>query len=77
MTDGAFALAFAKRDLTAFSDSPTHLLKSSGPFTARKFSLASEATARAMRVLLQPGGPNIKTPVGGRIPIRLNASWCL
>ncbi|KAH0460119.1 hypothetical protein IEQ34_010782 [Dendrobium chrysotoxum] len=45
---GEFTLAFAKIDLTAFSDSPTHLLKSSGPLTARKFSFASEATARAI-----------------------------
>lgn len=59
--------------LTALSDSPTHLLNSSGPFTAKKLSPLSVASALATRVLLQPGGPYIRIPLGGRIPSRWNA----
>lgn len=59
--------------LTALSDSPTHLLNSSGPFTAKKLSPLSVASALATRVLLQPGGPYIRIPWGGRIPSRWNA----
>ena len=59
--------------LTARSDSPTHLLNNSGPFTAMKLSPLSVASALAIRVLLQPGGPYIKIPLGGRIPILVNA----
>ena len=59
--------------LTALSDSPTHLLNNSGPFTAKKLSPLSVASALATRVLLQPGGPYIRIPLGGRIPSRWNA----
>ena len=61
MIAGAAERALANSAATAFSAWPTYLLKSSGPFTARKFSLASLATARAQRVLLQPGGPYNRT----------------
>jgi len=49
---------------TAFSLSPTYLENSSGPLTAKKLSFASEATARASRVLEQPGGPYSRMPLG-------------
>ena len=35
---GAHCLALAKISLTAFSESPTYLLNSSGPLTAKKFN---------------------------------------
>lgn len=85
MIAGAAALARRNTCLTAFSESPTHLLKSSGPYkhntrthtkrvcvclspslssppsfstlTAMKLRLLSVASARAIIVLLQPGGP--------------------
>lgn len=57
MIDGAAIRAFLNISRTAFSESPTHLLKSSGPLTARKFSPDSVASALASKVLLQPGGP--------------------
>ena len=41
----------------AFSDSPTHLLNSSGPLTAIKFNPDSVAKAFASKVLEHPGGP--------------------
>lgn len=60
----------------AFSDSPTYLLKSSGPLIAMKFSLLSVAIALAIIVFEQPGGPYSKTPLEGFIPIRSKASGC-
>ena len=46
------------------------------PFTARKFIPDSVASALAISVLLQPGGPYNNTPLGGDIPILWNASGC-
>ena len=60
--------------LIFFSDSPTYLEKISGPLTAKKFIPLSEASALTNRVLLQPGGPKSKTPLGGLIPRRSNLS---
>jgi hypothetical protein len=45
ITDGEHNLALRNISLMAFSLSPTYLLKSSGPFTARKFNLLSVAIA--------------------------------
>ena len=42
---GAAARAFRKTSRTARSESPTHLLKSSGPLTAKKLSPLSVAIA--------------------------------
>ena len=57
MTHGAARRAFWKMSRTFFSLSPTYMLMSSGPFTLRKFSLHSVATALASSVLPVPGGP--------------------
>jgi hypothetical protein len=38
------------------------MLRSSGPFTEKKFREKDVATALAKRVLPVPGGPNSKTP---------------
>ncbi len=57
-------LYLANNETTAFSLSPTYMENSSEPFTARKFSPDSLATARASSVLLQPGGPYNSTPLG-------------
>jgi hypothetical protein len=48
----------------------------SGPFTAIKFKPDSVANALAINVLLHPGGPYNKMPLGGRIPNLINASAC-
>ena len=56
--------------------SPTYLLNSSGPFTAKKFNPASVANALAINVLEHPGGPYNNVPLGAVIPRRLNASGC-
>mmetsp|Transcript_6246 Transcript_6246/g.18850 ORF Transcript_6246/g.18850 Transcript_6246/m.18850 type:complete len:232 (+) Transcript_6246:1906-2601(+) len=56
-THGEEARALWKSLRTLRSDSPTNLLRSSGPFTEMKFALLSLATAFASRVFPQPGGP--------------------
>ena len=57
------------------SVSPTNLLSSSGPLIDRKqvffpepFADRAFATAFAMRVLPEPGGPYRRMPLGGRKP---------
>ena len=57
ITDGAACLAFLKTSLTAFSDSPTHLDRNSGPLMLMKLAWLSVATAFASIVLPVPGGP--------------------
>lgn len=74
MIDGEACLAFLKISRTLFSDSPIYLLKISGPLTAKKFNPLSDARALANKVLLQPGGPKSKIPLGGLIPSFLNLS---
>ena len=55
--------------LMAFSDSPTHFESISGPFTSIMFASLSAATALATSDLPHPGGPYMRAPRGGRIPI--------
>ena len=57
--------ALRKTSLTAFSDSPTYLLSSSGPLTLMKFASLSFAAAFARSVLPVPGGPYNNSPFGG------------
>mmetsp|Transcript_5623 Transcript_5623/g.9204 ORF Transcript_5623/g.9204 Transcript_5623/m.9204 type:complete len:249 (+) Transcript_5623:210-956(+) len=73
---GAAARARLKRVCTAFSLSPSHLDNSSGPLTARKFIPLSVASAFAISVLEQPGGPYSNTPRGGAIFIMTKSSGC-
>lgn len=54
---GLAALAFLKMSRIARSDSPTYLLKTSDPLTAKKLRPVSVARALAMSVLEHPGGP--------------------
>mmetsp|Transcript_276 Transcript_276/g.749 ORF Transcript_276/g.749 Transcript_276/m.749 type:complete len:298 (-) Transcript_276:94-987(-) len=65
---GADARARANNERTALSDSPTYLSSNSGPFTDIKLAAAAAATARATKVLPQPGGPYNKTPDGSGTP---------
>ena len=74
ITVGAVCLAFLKTSLTPFSDSPTHLDKSSGPLIAMKLASLSFATAFASMVLPVPGIPYNKVPLGGLTPNSLNLS---
>ena len=68
MIQGADWRAFLKISLIAFSDSPTHLLITSGPLILMKFASLSVAIAFAKRVLPVPGGPNNRIPFGGSTP---------
>ena len=57
ITVGEACLAFLNTSRTPFSDSPTHLDRSSGPFTEMKLDSLSLATAFASKVLPVPGIP--------------------
>ena len=50
ITHGRADLTFSKMSLIFFSDSPTYMFISSGPFTLRKFNEHSVATAFACNV---------------------------
>mmetsp|Transcript_17166 Transcript_17166/g.41906 ORF Transcript_17166/g.41906 Transcript_17166/m.41906 type:complete len:215 (-) Transcript_17166:589-1233(-) len=77
MIDGAFFSASAKALRRLSSDSPAIFDMISGPLMRKKKAPVSLATARAMSVLPEPGGPYISRPLGGLMP-RLLKSWgCL
>ena len=57
ITHGDYAFAFLKISLIAFSDSPTHFERISGPLTKIIFAPVSVATALASNVFPHPGGP--------------------
>ena len=57
ITVGDACFAFLNTSLTPFSDSPTHLDRSSGPLTEMKLASLSLATAFASNVLPVPGIP--------------------
>ena len=63
--DGAFFSAVSNALRKLLSDSPASLLIISGPFIKKKNAPVSLATARAIRVLPVPGGPNKRIPLGG------------
>ncbi|CCF45191.1 cell division control protein 48 [Colletotrichum higginsianum] len=54
---GAAARALSKMSRMLLSDSPNHMLRSSGPLTEMKLAAHSLATALANIVLPVPGGP--------------------
>lgn len=73
---GLAALARANMSRTARSDSPTYMLRSSAPLTAKKLKPISVAIACAERVLEQPGGPYSRRPFLGDAPRRFILSGC-
>lgn len=56
-TQGAAERALSKISRTLASDSPNHMVRSSGPLTEMKLAEHSLAMALARSVLPQPGGP--------------------
>ena len=56
-TQGDDAFAFLKISLIAFSDSPNHFERTSGPLTRIMLAPVSVAKARPRRVFPHPGGP--------------------
>ena len=61
---GAFSFACLKRSLTLDAPTPTNISTKSEPDNEKKGTLASPATAFAIRVLPVPGGPTSKAPFG-------------
>lgn len=78
MIVGAFSLANAKASLTIFGPSPIYICTRFDPASLRNVAFVWPAQARAIIVFPVPGGPNIRHPLGGRIPIFLNFSlWVI
>jgi hypothetical protein len=73
MIAGLFFSASSNAFLKLLSLSPAILLMISGPLIKKKKAPVSFATARAMSVLPVPGGPYIRMPRGGLIPIDLKS----
>ncbi|RNA33075.1 hypothetical protein BpHYR1_024705 [Brachionus plicatilis] len=74
---GAFFSAVSKALRKLLSDSPANFDIISGPLIKKKKAPVSLATARAIKVLPVPGGPNKRMPLGGLTPIVLNSWGCL
>eukprot|EP01080_Neovahlkampfia_damariscottae_P006631 gene6631-gene10214 len=74
---GEFFSHSAKAFLKFASESPAIFDIISGPFINQKNAPVSLATALAIKVLPEPGGPYIKIPFGGLIPIALKRPGCL
>ena len=74
MIAGEFFSASSKAFLKLLSLSPTTLLMISGPLIKKENAPLSFATARAIRVLPVPGGPNKRIPHGGLILIDLKTA---
>ncbi|KAJ7739391.1 cell division control protein 48, partial [Mycena metata] len=73
MMAGEFFSASSNAFRRLLSLSPAILLMISRPLMRKKKAPVSLATARALRVLPVPGGPNIRIPRGGLIPMDLNS----
>ena len=65
---GATSRTLAKRSRTRAAPTPTSDSTNSAPATLKNGTPASPATARAISVLPQPGGPKSRTPLGGTAP---------
>mmetsp|Transcript_21594 Transcript_21594/g.45065 ORF Transcript_21594/g.45065 Transcript_21594/m.45065 type:complete len:243 (-) Transcript_21594:168-896(-) len=74
---GAFFSASSNAFRRLDSDSPAILDMISGPLIKKKKAPVSLATARAIKVLPEPGGPYNKTPRGGLTPKVLKRVGCL
>ena len=73
MMAGEFFSASSNAFRKLLSLSPAILLMISGPLIRKKNAPVSLATARAISVLPVPGGPYIRIPRGGLIPMDLNS----
>lgn len=74
---GAFYLARANASRTILGPSPMYICTRLEPASFKNVALVCPAHALAIIVLPVPGGPNIKQPFGGRIPISLNFYLCV
>ena len=67
--EGAFYLANLNTSLTILGPYPKYFWTNYEPTTLMKVAVVILATALAIIVFPVPGGPYIKTPFGGSIPI--------
>lgn len=67
--DGWFYLANLNTSLTILGPYPRYFCTNSEPTTLINVAVVIFATAFAIIVFPVPGGPYIKTPLGGSIPI--------
>lgn len=67
--DGWFYFANLKTSLTILGPYPKYFWTNSEPTTLMNVAVVLLATAFAIIVFPVPGGPYIKTPFGGSIPI--------
>mmetsp|Transcript_53230 Transcript_53230/g.108607 ORF Transcript_53230/g.108607 Transcript_53230/m.108607 type:complete len:335 (+) Transcript_53230:1019-2023(+) len=74
---GAFFSASANALRRLSSDSPAIFDMISGPLMRKKNAPVSFATARAMSVFPEPGGPYMSMPLGGLMPRLLKSCGCL
>mmetsp|Transcript_66018 Transcript_66018/g.159277 ORF Transcript_66018/g.159277 Transcript_66018/m.159277 type:complete len:209 (-) Transcript_66018:557-1183(-) len=77
MMAGCFSLASLKASRTSLAPSPMNICTSCGPASFRKHALVEAAHARAIRVLPVPGGPYIRQPLGGLMPMLMKRSLCV
>ncbi|CAL6335345.1 unnamed protein product [Bathycoccus prasinos] len=75
-TKPCFFSASSKAFLKLDSDSPANLDMISGPLIKKKNAPVSFATALAIKVFPEPGGPYNKIPFGGFTPMVLNNCGC-
>mmetsp|Transcript_18964 Transcript_18964/g.47621 ORF Transcript_18964/g.47621 Transcript_18964/m.47621 type:complete len:256 (-) Transcript_18964:566-1333(-) len=77
MMAGCFSLASLKASRTSLAPSPMNICTSCGPASLRKHALVEAAHARAISVLPVPGGPYIRQPLGGLMPMLRKRSLCV
>mmetsp|Transcript_12618 Transcript_12618/g.42148 ORF Transcript_12618/g.42148 Transcript_12618/m.42148 type:complete len:240 (-) Transcript_12618:383-1102(-) len=72
-----FSFANSNASRTSLAPSPMNICTSCGPASFKKMASVCLAQARASSVLPVPGGPNKRTPFGGRMPMASNISLCV
>lgn len=72
--EGWFYLANLKTSLTILGPSPKYFCTNYEPTTLIKVAVVMFATALAIIVFPVPGGPYMRTPFGGSIPIWVYSS---
>ena len=69
---GAVFFALLNKSLTREAPTPTNISTNSEPLIWKNGTLASPATARAIKVLPVPGAPISNTPLGIFAPMSVN-----
>mmetsp|Transcript_12758 Transcript_12758/g.37925 ORF Transcript_12758/g.37925 Transcript_12758/m.37925 type:complete len:352 (-) Transcript_12758:6-1061(-) len=78
MMAGDFSRASVKASRTILAPSPMNICTSWGPASFRKVAFVAAAQALAIMVLPVPGGPCMRTPFGGEIPmVSKRSAWVI